>query len=173
MSFVTLRRLASVLLALGFAGLIAAPDLLAGPKDEEAKRLTELIKTSKDAKTRATAIEEIGKLAQINTKLGAPAVPEIRKALKDKDAGVRKAAALAFGRCDRSDEGSVAALLDVLKSDKDDGVKTNAALGLAAMGPKAKDALPALREAAKNAGDNKKNERIYKDAARSVAGAKN
>ena len=168
----SLRLLASFLLATGFLGLMAAPDLLAGPKDEEAKRLAEVLKSSKDAKVRANAIEELGKLAQINSKLGDPALPDIKKALTDKDAGVRKAAALAFGRCDPKEDGSVATLLDVFKSDKDDGVKMNAALGLAAMGPKAKEALPALREAAKNAGDNKKSERIYKDAARSIAGAK-
>lgn len=143
----------------------------AGPKDADAKKYTEQLRTSKDPKLRAEAIEELGKLAQINKKLGEAAVGDIKKSLGDNDVIVRKAAALAYGRCDPDDSDAVASLVALLKNDKDESVKTNAALGLAAMGEKAKAALPALREAIKGT-ENKKSERAYKDAVRAITPAK-
>lgn len=164
------HRIAALALLTGFLALSVTPGW-AGSKDAEAKKYTEQLKTSKDPKTRAQAIEEIGKLAQIHKKLGEAAISDIKNALKDKETNVRKAAALAYGRCDPDDSDAVAALVDLLKNDKDDGVKTNAALGLAAMGEKAKAALPTLREAIKGT-ENKRSQRVYQEAVRSIAPAK-
>lgn len=164
------HRVAALALLAGFLALAVTPGW-AGPKDAEAKKFTELLRTSKDPKVRANAIEEIGKLAQIHKKLGEAAVGDIKKALGDKEISVRKAAALAYGRCDPDDSDAVASLVELLKNDKDESVKANAALGLAAMGEKAQSALPALREAIKGT-ENKKSERTYKDAVRSIAPAK-
>ena len=164
------HRIAVLALLAGFLTLVVTPGW-AGPKDAEAKKYTEQLQKSKDPKVRAEAIEEIGKLAQIHKKLGEAAVGDIKKALSDKDVGVRKAAALAYGRCDPDDSDAVASLVTLLKNDKEEGVKTNAALGLAAMGEKAQSALPALREAIKGT-ENKKSERTYKDAVRSIAPVK-
>jgi HEAT repeat protein len=163
-----LKPFAAVLLAGSLLAVTAAPELIAGPKDAEAKKWLDQLKKAKVAKDKAEAIEQIGKLALINTKLGEPALPDIKAALKDKDTEVRKAAALAYGRCDPDESGAAKELSELLK-DKDDGVKANAALGLAAMGEKAKDALPALRAAIK-ANEDKKQDRIYKDAVKSIAG---
>jgi HEAT repeat protein len=163
-----LKPFAAVLLACGLMAVVAAPELIAGPKDAEAKKWLDQLKKAKAAKEKAEAIEQIGKLALINTKLGEPAVADIKAALKDKDVEVRKAAALAYGRCDPEETGAAKELAELLK-DKDDGVKTNAALGLAAMGAKAKDAIPALKAASK-ATEDKKQDRIYKDAMKSISG---
>ena len=164
------HRVAAFALLAGFLAL-AVTRGWAGPKDAEAKKYTDQLQKSKDPKARAEAIEEIGKLAQIHKKLGEAALGDIKKALGDKEVNVRKAAALAYGRCDPDDSDAVASLVELLKNDKDESVKTNAALGLAAMGEKAKAALPSLREAIKGT-ENKKSERIYKDAVRSISPAK-
>lgn len=167
----TARAVAAVFLAAGLFALAASPGVVAGPKDVEAKKYTEQLQTSKDPKIRATAIEEIGKLAQINTKLGEAAVGDIKKALKDKDVGVRKAAALAYGQCDPDETDAVSSLIDVLKNDKDENVKLNAALGLVAMGSKAKVAIPVIQEARK-AASNEKIQKKFKGAEKAIGGMK-
>jgi HEAT repeat protein len=164
-----LKPIAAIALLTGLVALTIAPDAYGETKDAEAKKWTERLKSAKDSKSKAEAIEQVGKLAQINKKLGEAGLPTIKAALKDKDLEVRKQAALAFGRCDPDDSDAVSLLVDLLKNDKDEGVKQNAAMGLAALGSKATDAIPALRAASK-ATENKKLDRVYKDAMKSING---
>jgi vesicle coat complex subunit len=81
-------------------------------------------------------------------------VPALIKSLKSKDAKVRIAAADDIGRV-----GSIVAsdvkeaiprLLELLKSDKDDGVRKAAATALGKIDPDPKEAVPALEEALKD-----------------------
>lgn len=162
------RFLATALLAIGLLALATSTDLVAGPKDQEAKKYAEQLRNSKDAKSKIEAIEKIGALAQINKKLGADAVPDIKKALKDKETGVRKAAAKAYGQCDPDDSDAVSSLVDLLKNDSEESVKLSAALGLAAMGEKATEALPALRSAMTSA-KNGPEKNTYKSAVTAIA----
>ncbi len=116
--------------------------------EEDAKMYTQDLKKSKDAKVRINALNELGKLAGLQRNLADEAMPEIYKALEDKDAGVRAAAAKCLGACGQPADKAVPALLKLLKEDKDDSVKIAAALGLGSMGKSAKAALPTLRELA-------------------------
>jgi len=78
-------------LLLSFA---AAP---AATKDEEmAKYITEL--SSKDAAKRKSAAEEIGKVGQVKASYAKPALRPLLEVLRDKDVGVRAAAAGALAR---------------------------------------------------------------------------
>jgi HEAT repeat protein len=125
--------------------LLAPMTALAETKEEQAKRyLADL--NSKDTKVRLTAIEELGKLGQIKASYGRPAIPYLLEGMKDKDARVRSASALALGRVDPEADQAVEPLLALVKNDKEElAVRRSAILGLAAMGEKAKDAVPALR----------------------------
>jgi HEAT repeat protein len=114
-------------------------------KEEAAKRYLGDLKSS-DTKVRLMAIEEIGKLGQIKASYGKPAIPLLVEALKDKDAKVRAAAALALGQVDPEKDEALEPLLSLVKNDKEElAVRRSAILGLAALGEKATDALPALR----------------------------
>ena len=162
-------RIAAVgLLAFGLFALVAADSIVAASKAEDAKKYTEQLKNAKDAKKRAEALEELGKLGQIMKSLVTSAVPDIKKALTDKEASVRKAAALAYGKIDPDPAEAVPALVKMLKEDKDEGVKVAAAQGLAAMGDKAKDALPTLREIQKSEDKKSKLAKAAQDAMRSI-----
>jgi HEAT repeat protein len=133
-------------LAVPFAVLLLAPETtLAETKEEQAKRyLADL--GSKDVKVRLTAMEELGKLGQIRASYGRPAIPMLLEGLKDKDARIRAAAALALGRVDPEADQAVEPLLALVKNDKEElAVRRSAILGLAAMGEKARGAVPALR----------------------------
>lgn len=144
------------LLALGLVLLAGYDDLMAAGKADEAKKLTETLKKTKDAKEKASAIEELGKLGQTQYKWAEDAIPLIFDALKDKDAKVRAAAAVAVGRIGPDDnDKAVTALTTLLKEDKEEAVQTAAATGLGALGNKAKDATGALRDARKGASDPK------------------
>ncbi|MCE9561641.1 MAG: HEAT repeat domain-containing protein [Planctomycetes bacterium] len=139
------KALAAVALFNGVLFLSITPEAQAGP-DADARRYTMELKTAKDAKTKANALHELGKLAAIMKSYAEDALPEIYKSLDDKDASVRAAAAQALGACDEPADKAVPALVKLLKDDKDDSVKIGAAKGLGSMGPNAKGALPTLRE---------------------------
>jgi HEAT repeat protein len=124
--------------------LIVTPLITAATKEEQvAKYVKDL--TSKDAATRRTAAEEIGKIGQVKASAAKQALSPLLDALKDGNAGVREAAALAVGRVDEPAE-AVPALVKLLKDEKEMGVKVAAARGLGQMGSAAKDAVPTLRE---------------------------
>jgi HEAT repeat protein len=137
------------LIALAACGLLLATATARADRAEDAARFTEQLKKGKDAKSKIAAIEEIGKLAQVNKKYGKDALPYIMEACKDRDSKLRASAAEALGKSYSGDEDDkvVELLTGMLKKEKeDDAVKMAAARGLAAMGPRAKEALPTMRE---------------------------
>jgi HEAT repeat protein len=146
------QALAAVALFNGVLYLSVSGDVLAADKEAEARKYTDDLRKAKDAKAKVTALQELGKLGQIMKSLVEPAMPDVYKALEDKDAAVRAAAAYCLGLCDPPPEKAVPVLTKMLKEDKADAVKIGAAKGLAAMGPGAKDALPDLRAVFKAAG---------------------
>jgi HEAT repeat protein len=140
-----MKWLAAAALTLGFAA-INVQTVDAASKAAEAKKAIADLAAAKDAKSKAAALDEIGKIAQVQKALAEPALADIKKLTDDASPIVRKAAAQAYGRCDPDAKEGVPFLTRILKNDKDEDVKMGAASGLAAMGPKAKDALPVLRE---------------------------
>jgi len=142
------KALAAVALVNGVLYLSFHQDASAADNVADAKKYTQDLKKSKDAKVKAEALLELGKLAAIQKSLVADALPEIYKALEDKDATIRAAAATCLGQCDEPSDKAVPLLLKMLKEDKDDSVKIGAIQGLASIGPDAKSALKTLRELA-------------------------
>jgi HEAT repeat protein len=130
-------------------GLAMAGPAFSQSRDEKVARYVRDMDSS-DAKTRATACEEVGKLAALRSAYGKPAVEPMLRLLKDKDADVRAAAAESLGK---TDEGKKVAepLTALLKDDKSDKVKLHAAIGLGLVGPEAKDSIKVLRETAQKA----------------------
>jgi HEAT repeat protein len=151
--------------------LLAATDgLIAAPNPKDAAKYTEVLKTSKDPKAKAEALTELGKIGQIQKSLVTPAMEYMMKALEDKDARVRAAAAKSVGMVDPDPKEAVPALLKRVKEDKEESVKIAAIQGLANMGPNAKEASKDLREIAKKEKDNKKSKlgRAAQQALRSI-----
>lgn len=138
--------LAAVVLCNGLLSLTLGP-ALANP-EEDAKKYTRDLKTSKDPKVRANALNELAKLVGLQKNLIDAALPEVYKALDDPDAGVRAAAARCLGVSEQPADKAVPALLKLLKEDKDQSVRVAAAVGLGSMGKNARAALPTLRELA-------------------------
>src|ERR1700729_3837854 len=84
-------------------GLIACPFAFASSKEDDAKKYAADLK-SKDAKVRATAATELGKLGQIQKRFAAPYISDLMKVLTDSDAKVRAEAARALGLVDPDDK---------------------------------------------------------------------
>jgi HEAT repeat protein len=133
-------------LVAGLAVATLGTEAFAASKAAEAKKAIADLAAAKDAKAKAAALEDLGKIAQVQKSLVEPALADIKKSLADSSATVRKAAATAYGRCDPDPKEAVPLLTALLK-DKDDDVKTGAANGLMAMGPSAYEALPAIKDA--------------------------
>ena len=148
------KAIAAVFLFNSILFLCVREETLASEREEEAKKYTEQLRKSKDAKTKITAIIELGKLGQIKQAFIADALPDIYKATEDKDPGVRAAAAEALGKADEPYDKAGVLLVKMLKEDKEDAVKIGAIRGLTAM--RAKEAVPAIREVVKANADNKK-----------------
>jgi HEAT repeat protein len=145
------QAMAAVALFNGVLLLCVRQDALAADVEEDAKKYTYDLKHGKDAKTKITALQELGKLAALQRKLVADALPDIYKALEDKDAGIRAAAAQCLGQCDEPSSKAVPALMKLLKDEKEDeAVRIGATRGLASMGPSAKEAVPTLRQIIKS-----------------------
>jgi HEAT repeat protein len=101
----------------------------------------------------------------------APAVKDMMKALEDKDAGVRAAAAKAVGMIDPDPKEGVPALVKLMKEDKQESVRLAAVQGLAAMGESARAAVKDLRELMQKENSNKKKSqlgRAARDALRAI-----
>lgn len=162
------QALAAVALFNGVLYLCVCDHLRAADKEAEAKKYTEVLKKGKDAKAKTEALQELGKLAQVQRSLVADALPDIYKALEDKDAGVRAAAAHALGQCDEPSDKAVPLLVKMLKADKSDDVKIGAAKGLAAMGPGAKTALGDLRTVIKESDKKSKLAKAAQQAVKSI-----
>jgi len=144
----------------------------ADTREEQVSRLVRDL-DAKDAKTRASAAEEIGKIAAIRASYGKPAVEKMLKMLKDKDASVRGAAAEALGKMDEPKK-VVPALLDLLKTEKSDAVKVGAVTGLGLVGESAKEAVRVIRELGQQARMDKNNRlaQACRQAVESIAGAR-
>jgi HEAT repeat protein len=164
------KALAAVALFNGLLSLSVSGELWAADKEAEARKYTDDLRKAKDAKAKVTALQELGKLGQIMKSLVEPAIPDVYKALEDKDASVRAAAAYCLGLCDQPPDKAVPALTKLLKEDKEDSVKIGAAKGLAAMGPSAKDALPDLRSVFKSADKKSALAKNAQGAIKSIAG---
>src|SRR5262245_46326676 len=165
------KALAAVALFNGTLLICLQMDLIAADRQEEARKYTEDLRTGKTAKVKVTALKELGNLAVIQKSLAEPALPEIYKALEDKDAGIRAAAAQCLGQCDEPVSKAVPLLVGMLKNEKEDeGVRIGAARGLASMGPSAKEALPTLNTIVKNADKKSKLGKEAKNAKKAIAG---
>jgi HEAT repeat protein len=165
------KALATIALFNSMLFICVREELIAADKRAEAKRYLDDHRTAKTAKTRVTALQELGKLAALQKSLAADALPDIYKALDDKDATVRAAAAVCLGQCDEPVDKAVPALMKMLKNDKEDErVRAGAAQGLASMGSNAKEALPTLRMLAR--GKDKKSNLVKaaKQATKAIAG---
>jgi hypothetical protein len=104
------------------------PDAGTGkPEDDPVPRLIESL-SSKDARRRARAADELGKRGDA----ARPAVPALRRALKDDDRRVRASAALALGSVGGSSTDVVADVRRALR-DKDEDVRFSAAMALERM----------------------------------------
>ena len=143
--------LAAVCLVNGILYLCVSQEAIAQGKLAEAKKYTAELKSAKDAKTKVTALTELGKLGQIMNSLAEDAMPDILKALEDKDATVRAAAAQCLGKCGPDPEKAVPALVKILTEDKNEDAKIGAAKGLASRGVAAKAAADDLRKVIKDA----------------------
>ncbi len=165
------KALALFLLVAGFVGL-AAPMIVAASKEADAKKATEDLKKSKDAKVKIAALVRLGELGQIQYGYVEPAIPDMLKALGDTDAGVRAAAAKAVGQAGSEDKDTVPALVKLLKSDKEESVKIAAAEGLGLLGAKAKDAVGELRSAIKDADKKSKLAKVVGTSIKSINGTK-
>jgi HEAT repeat protein len=162
------RLLSAAALAVLTAVLVAVSgDVTAQVKVKDAQKHIETLRTTKDNKAKAAALTELGKIGQIQKSLVSSAVPDMMKALEDKDAGVRAAAAKAVGMIDPDPKEAVPALVKLMKNDKDDAVKLAAIQGLAAMGESAKDANGDLRTVVKDDMKGKLG-RAAKDALKSI-----
>ena len=127
--------------------LIVSPEgfALAGKKEDAEKFLVEL-KTGKDAKAKVYALEELAKIGQIQKSAIKDAVPEMMKALENKDATIRAAAAKAVGMIDPDPKEVIPILVKMIQEDKDENVKLGAIAGLGQMGKEAKEATKDLRK---------------------------
>jgi HEAT repeat protein len=136
--------------------LLASSDaLVAGPNPKDVEKYTNDLKTSKDAKVRVKALAELGKAGQIQKSLVKPAEEYMFKALEDKSAEVRAAAAKAVGMIDPDPKKAVPILVKMMKEDKDDTVKIAAAQGLGNIGEGAKPAVGDLKGVIKSESKNK------------------
>lgn len=138
-------------------------------EEEDVAKYAKILKTSTNVKDRVTALKELGRLGAIQVDLTKSVIPEIVKALDDKDPKVRGEAAHTLGRCDPEDKKPIVEkMTKMLKEEKDETVKVSVTQGLAAMGKASSSALPTLREIAKAA--DKKSAKFYKEAISTISG---
>jgi HEAT repeat protein len=164
------HAMAFVALFNGVLYLSLRQDAFASEREEEAKKYTEQLRKGKDTKSKIAALQELGNLAQIKKSLVADALPEIYRAVEDKDPGVRAAAAEALGKADEPYDKAGKALVRILKEDKDEGAKLGAIKGLSAMGSTAKEAVPTLREIVKGADKKSKLAKAAQATIKAVSG---
>lgn len=134
------------LAALSVAALVAAGAALAGPGPKDAARAISDLRASTDPKARKAALEQIGKIGQVQVALVASATDDVAKCLADKDAAVRAAAAEAYGLIDPDPKAAVPALVKLLTDDAELPVRVAAAKGLGAIGPAAATARDDLEK---------------------------
>jgi HEAT repeat protein len=161
---------------LGFF-LLGSMSLLAAPTKEEkdVDKYSKMLKTGKKPEEKVNALKELCRLGTIQVSLTKAVVPEIIKALDDKDEKVRAEAATTIGHIEPENKKEVIEKLrKMLKDEKEpEVVKHGIAEGLSAMASDAKDALPELRELNEKAMAKKKNgDRTYQMAIQAISGRK-
>jgi HEAT repeat protein len=166
-----LKAFAAFALTCGMVLVACSPDIIAASKEAEAKKATEDLKKSKDNKVRIAALQKLGELGLIQYAYVEPAVPDVFKAIKDSDAGVRAAAARTLGMIGPDDKETVPQLAGLLQ-DKDENVKLAAAEGLAYMGKKAEGAVKDLRAAAKDLDAKSKLAKTINNTIKTINGSK-
>jgi HEAT repeat protein len=166
------RLIASTLAAL----LIAVP-ASAETREEQAKKFAADLK-HKDAKVRRTALEELGKLGQLQRKLTLPYIGDISKTLTDPDASVRREAARTLGLVDPEDKkAAVTKIVEILKNEKSEAAREGQETALGALGATAEDAevkrmaREALLEARKKT-ESKREQKVIQAALLLITGPK-
>ena len=146
--------------------LLAPAEEQAVPRKEQVPSLIKLLK-NKDAKARAGAAEDLGQVGAVRAQDAEPAVIPLKDALRDKDAGVRRAAAVALGKIRLEAKAVVPELAQGLE-DRSSAVVQASAVALGAFGAEAREALPALQKAQKNAGADKKLRKVIQGAIQQI-----
>lgn len=121
-----------------------AVTLLCGIKEKAGPAVPALIKALDDEKSRqyvAHSIHQIGEPAKA-------AIPRFSELLKSEDRAARADAAKGLGGFGPLAAEAVPALIEALKTDKNDMVRREAANALGKIGAPARDALPTLKELA-------------------------
>jgi HEAT repeat protein len=103
-------------------------------------------------------------MGQIQKSVVTPVVGDMMKAMEDKEALVRAAAAKAVGMIDPDPKEAVPALVKLMNEDKQESVRLAAVQGLSAMGPSAKAATKDLRALMQKETVNKKKSRLAREA---------
>jgi HEAT repeats len=159
------------------AGLITAITAMAAPREEEAKKYAADLK-SKDAKVRATALTELGKLGAAQRKLTEPYTNDIVAVLKDSDATVRAAAAKTLARIDPDDKkAAIEKIIGLLKDEKSEVAREGQETGLGELAAMSADddlkrsAREALLEARKKS-DSKREQKVIQGALQQITGKK-
>jgi HEAT repeat protein len=136
---------AFILAGLGCFLLVVNPMTAPGAQN---RKVMELIKELKhpDPMTRVSAVEDLGHLAEVKLDDAKPAIPALLKALKDRDAGVRRAVIAAMEKIEPEPKDYVPALIDLLKKERDSNVRLLAVRALGQIGPPAKSAVSTLKE---------------------------
>ena len=155
------RRLAQSIAFLAAAALVLTPGAaaLAGKKEDAAKATAAL--KAGDAKAKAAALAELGKLGQVQKSFVAEAEPVIVEMLNDSDATLRAAAARAVGQIDPDVKVVLPKLRELLTKDKVEAVRVAAAAGIGALGKAGAPAAPDLRQVMQ---DNDKGSKLYRAA---------
>jgi HEAT repeat protein len=157
--------------------LVACPLAFSASREEEAKKYAADLK-SKDAKVRATAVTELGKLGQLQRKLTVPYVSDITKVLTDSDAKVRGEAARALGLVDPEDKkAAITKIVELLKGEKSEEARQGQEMGLGELGSTTDDtelknmARSALMEARKKT-ESKREQKTIQAAIQLITGMK-
>lgn len=154
--------------------LVSAGFLVAGgaflPKKEDIPKYIKTIgSTSSSASAKAEAADMIAKRGAINARDVVDAVEPLKTlAKKDPDAKVRASAVKALGGIAPAPDETVPLLVQILKTDKSQDVKFATVGALSRFGPRAKSALPAIRDFGKDL--DKKQKRMLKDATKAISG---
>src|SRR5208283_801138 len=119
--------------------------ILAAPLKEEAEDAIKVLKTAKDAKARAAAAKELGRIAEIRISLAKPAFPLLLDALKDGDGGVRREAVIALSYLGPFDKEVVPNLVGLLKDGENRDTRLTAVLLLAQVQADARTAIAPLQ----------------------------
>ena len=75
----SLRAFGLLALAFGMVLLVGTDGADAAGKADDAKKFTEDLKKGKDTKTKVTALDELGRLGQIQYKYAEDAIPDLFK----------------------------------------------------------------------------------------------